>query len=193
MTLSFQAHNARDVHSAGVKHSIVVRAFHWGSAVILAGMYALAWTAGAIGPGQLGVRLFDLHRSFGVVLIALVVLRLVWRLTHPLPPLPETVTSWERIVSSMVQALLYGGMILMPLLGLAASDMAGDTIRIFGLVTLPSVMPMDQDLSDFIFEVHGWVAIGLLGFIGLHVLGALRHHFVLKDAVLVRMVGGKTP
>lgn len=67
--------------------------------------------------------------------------------------------------------------------------MAGDTIRIFGFVTLPSVMPMDQDTSDALFEVHGWVAIGLLGLIGLHVLGALRHHFVLKDAVLVRMIG----
>lgn len=114
MTLSFEARDRRGGRSSDASHSIVVRAFHWGSAVILVCMYGLAWTASAMGAGQIGVGLIDLHRSLGIVLIGLVTLRIVWRLTHPLPPLPESVTSWERMLSGLVQGLLYGGMILMP-------------------------------------------------------------------------------
>lgn len=192
MSGNFEVRDVRGGRYDGASHSIVVRAFHWGSALVLVCMYGLAWTASAISPGQIGVDLINLHRSLGVVLIGLVTLRIVWRLTHPLPPLPQSVTSWERVLSGVVQGLLYGGMVLMPLLGLVASDMAGDTIRIFGFLTLPSVMPMDQDTSDALFEVHGWVAIGLLALISLHVLGALRHHFVLKDSVLIRMIGANS-
>ena len=164
------------------------RAFHWASAALLLVMFALAWAFGALGPGATGAALVNLHRSVGVVLLAVVALRLAWRLAHPLPPLPASVAPWERRLAGGVQALLYAGLLAMPLIGWAASDMAGDTVRVFGLAALPSVWPMDEDRSDLLFAVHGWVATALLALAALHVAGALRHRLVKRDGVLERML-----
>ena len=166
----------------------VTRAFHWLSAALVAAMFLLAWSAGWSGPGPLGIRLVNLHRSIGVVLFLTVLARLAWRLTHPLPPLPGSVGRWERGAAGLVQSLLYAGLLAMPLLGWAASDSAGDTVRVFGLFALPSLLPMDEGRADLLFALHGRVAIAILGLIGLHVAGALRHYFVEKDGVLQRML-----
>ncbi len=164
------------------------RAFHWASAALLAAMFGLAWSFNALGPGATGASLVTLHRSVGVALFALVALRLAWRATHPLPPLPAHVTPWERRLAGGVQAALYAGLLAMPAIGWAASDMAGDTVRVFGLFALPSVWPMDEGWSDRLFAVHGWVATALLALVALHVAGALRHRLVKRDGVLERML-----
>lgn len=151
-------------------------------------MFLFAWGVNLSGPGPLGIRLVELHRSFGVVLFVTIVARLAWRVTHPLPPLPIPLAGPERWVAATVQGLLYAGLLTMPLLGWAASDSAGDTVRVFGLFTLPSLLPLDETRADLLFAVHGWVAIGILGLVALHVAGALRHRFVEDDRVLERML-----
>ena len=170
------------------RFSATARAFHWASAALVAAMFTLAWTFGALGPGALGASLVNLHRSVGVTLFALVAARLAWRLAHPLPPLPPDTAPWERRLARSVQVLLYAALLAMPAIGWAASDMAGDTVRVFGLLALPSVLPMDEDRSDLLFAVHGWVATALLALVALHVAGALRHRFLKRDGVLERML-----
>ena len=167
---------------------VATRAFHWLTAALVLAMFLLAWGIGWAGPGDLGLRLVDLHRSVGVTLFAVVVLRLAWRLAHPLPALPDHVETWERALAGTVQAALYAGLLAMPVLGWAASDTAGDTVRVFGVFALPSLLPMDEDRSDLLFAIHGWVATGLLCLVALHVAGALRHRFVKRDGVLERML-----
>lgn len=164
------------------------RAFHWLTVGLVTIMFGLAWGVGWAGPGAAGSRLVDLHRSFGVVLFVTVLARLGWRLIHPLPSLPGHVPRWERRLAAAVQALLYAGLLAMPLIGWAASDRAGDTVRIFGILALPSVLPMDETRGDLLFAVHGWIAIAILNLVALHVAGALRHRFIKDDGVLERMV-----
>lgn len=174
--------------SQSTRLPVVTRAFHWITAALVTAMFLLAWGAEWGGPGTVGIRLIELHRSVGVVLFLTVVARLTWRLTHPLPPLPDHVDQWERWLASTVQALLYMGLLAMPLLGWTASDSAGDSVRVFGLFTLPSVLPMAEDRSDLLFAVHGWTAIALLTLVALHVAGALKHRLVHNDGVLERMI-----
>lgn len=161
------------------------RVFHWLTVALVALMFALILTAEQLGPGESGAALVDLHRSVGLTLLVVVLARLAWRLAHPLPPTERP--AWERLLAGGVQAALYVCVIAMPLLGWAASEAAGDTIRLYGIATLPGILPMDEDLSDQLFTLHGWVAIVLLCLIGLHAAGALRHRFVLRDGVFERM------
>lgn len=163
-----------------------LRMFHWITAGLLLAMFLLAWTFDWMGPGDLGATLVDMHRSLGLLLLAVVVLRLGWRLTHPLVPLPDTHPRWERLLASAVQACLYVSLLAMPLLGLSASALSGDAIRVFG-VTLPDAFTMNEDGSDRLFEIHGVLARILLGLVALHVAGALRHHFLRRHGLLGRM------
>ena len=165
------------------------RAFHWATAASLVAMFASIWTAGALGSGPGGATLVNLHRSIGLTLLGLVIARLGWRLAHPLPPLPAgTTPGWERWLARGVQAGLYAALLAMPPPGWAASATAGDTVRLFGLA-LPHVLAMDETSSDRLFAAHGTVATALLVLVALHVAGALRHRFVLRDGVAERMVG----
>jgi cytochrome b561 len=110
------------------------------------------------------------------------------RLSHPFAPSKIHAPVWEHRLAATVQFLLYASLLAMPLLGWAASDTAGDTVHVFGIVTLPSLLTMDEDRSNLLFNIHGWVATGLLTCAALHVLGALRHRFVLRDKVLEPML-----
>ncbi|GGE08956.1 cytochrome b [Aureimonas endophytica] len=163
-----------------------IRRFHWLTVLLLAAMFALAWSFDWLGASDLGAALVDWHRSIGIALFALVLLRLLWRATHRIDPVPGGAPRWERALAALVQGGLYLGLLVMPVLGWTASALSGDTIRLFGFA-LPDVLPMDEDLSDRLFALHGTLAWLLLGLVALHVAGALRHHFVKRDGLLNRM------
>ncbi|WP_062015174.1 cytochrome b [Aureimonas sp. AU4] len=163
-----------------------LRRFHWATVALLVVMFALAWTFDALGPSPVSATLVDLHRSFGLLILAVVALRLLWRLTHRVEPLAGAAPRWERWLASGVQAALYLALLAMPLVGWLASAMAGDTVRLFGLA-LPDFVPMNEDRSDRLFEFHGFLGWVILALAALHVLGALRHHFLKRDGLLNRM------
>ncbi|WP_182083962.1 cytochrome b [Aureimonas sp. ME7] len=165
---------------------LALRRLHWASAALLVAMFALAWTFEALGPSDLGAALVDWHRSFGLLLLAVVIARLVWRLTHKVEPIPPGIPAWERWLAAAVQGALYLLLVAMPLLGWAASAATGDVVRAFGL-PLPEILPMDEDLGDRLFQIHGTLAWVLLALVALHVAGAVRHHFVHRDGLLARM------
>jgi cytochrome b561 len=170
------------------RHPAMIRLFHWGTVMLLVVMFTLIWIAEWFGPGPQGTWLVALHRSVGVLLFFVVMIRLVWRLTHPLASAEIPTAVWEHRLATTVQVLLYASLLAMPLLGWIASDTAGDTVRVFGLATLPSFLGMDEDRSNLLFTIHGWVATGLLALAAMHVIGALRHRYVLRDQVLDRML-----
>ena len=166
----------------------VTRAFHWATVGLVASMFTLIWAAYLSGSGPLGSWLVNLHRSVGVTLFFVVVARLMWRITHIYPPLPSSVPSATQWLAGGVHLALYAGLLAMPLIGWIASDMAGDTVRIFGIFTMPSVFSMNEGRSGVLFVIHGWVATTLLIAMTLHILGAMRHHFILRDGVASRML-----
>ncbi len=169
----------------------VTRALHWGSALLLATAFGLAWTFSALGPGGLSARLVGAHRSVGLSILLLATLRLAWRAVAPLPPLPRATARWDRRAARVVQAALYICLLAMPVLGWFGSGANADTVSFLGVLPLPDLTGPDQDLADRVFLVHQVVGYVILGLTTLHVAGALRHHLVKRDGVLLRMLTGR--
>jgi cytochrome b561 len=114
--------------------------------------------------------------------------RLVWRLCHSVPPAADDLPQWQHRSAEATHALLYVLLFALPITGWANASARGWTIELFGLVTLPRIMPTGAPLGLEIGDIHGWIAYGLLGLVGLHVAAALYHHFWLRDRVLSRML-----
>ena len=171
---------------------LALRLAHWTVAVLLLAVFALAWALDRVGAGPLGAALVNAHRSLGLTLLAVMTLRLAWRLTRRLPLLPASVAPWERRLAGTVQALLYAALLAQPLVGWAASLLAGDRVRLFG-IALPDWLAMDEEGGEALFAWHERIAWVILALVALHVAGALRHRFVKRDGVFQRisLAGGR--
>ncbi|MCX7115512.1 MAG: cytochrome b [Gammaproteobacteria bacterium] len=132
---------------------------------------------------------FMLHKSFGLTILVLMILRLIHIHRAGRPDLPGTVACWEIMLSRVVQYSLYLSLILMPLCGWVMSTAADHSPVYFNLVTLPFpwVSP-DKALSDWMFQAHRTLAFVIIGLLCLHILGALKHHWFDKDGVLKNML-----
>lgn len=142
--------------------------------------------------------LTQLHKSIGLAILMLSVARLGWRLVNPAPPLAP-MPRWETIAARGSHALLYVLMIGTPLIGWAmtSSSPLGLPINWFGLFEWPllpvlSDMPRETkgEVVRELRELHTWAAYMLLALAGLHVVAALRHHFLLRNDTLRRMIPG---
>ena len=161
----------------------------------------LHWTIAALIVANLAVGFFQeswlkgtmpLHKSIGLTVLGLSVVRLGWRLAHRPPPLPATVRPWEKGLAHLTHWLFYALMILMPLSGWVFTS-AGSRkypTTFFGLFTVPPIVGQDKALGDTVAERHGQMAWILLALIVLHVAGALKHRFVDRDRTLARMAPG---
>ena len=115
-------------------------------------------------------------------------MRLAWRLRHPPPPLPAGLPAWERAAARVTHALFYLLLLVQPLIGFLQSNAANFPVVAWGVLPLPALIGSDEALGETLILVHENVARVLLGLIVLHVAAALRHHFLLKDDVLRRML-----
>ena len=167
---------------------ITTRALHWTTAALAAGSFGTAWLFNALGPSSTAARLVEVHRSIGLCILLVTVARVLWRATHPLPPVTSAL--WERWLAGIVQALLYLALLAMPMIGWLGSNAQGDTVAFLGMVPLPDLVHADQDLGDRLFALHAWLGYAILALLTLHIAGALRHRFIKKDGVLQRMTTG---
>jgi len=122
-----------------------------------------------------------------VLLFALVVIRLAWRLTHP-PPLLDDLPAWQRIASGTVHRLLYAILLIQPIIGWWGTSAFGAPINVFWLFELPPLVSKDELAAKQILAWHGIVGITLSAIVAIHISAALFHHFVRRDEVLRRML-----
>ena len=162
-------------------------ALHWIIGLAILVQFALGWWMVDIPKDPPGVRAgwFNLHKSIGLTLAAFVVLRLVWRATHPAPPLPGTLPYLQRAAAAATHWLLYACMLVMPLSGYLGSSFTKYPIKYFGH-TLPHwgwEWPAGKALASAIHLGAAWTLAGLLA---LHIAGAL-WHLLRRDGVFSRM------
>lgn len=182
-------------------YSTVAMVLHWAIAIAIVGLIAAGtWMADAIKVPEtqgLAFSVYQWHKSLGLAVLVLSVLRLAWRFVKPPPPLPASMPGWERTLAGVSHTAFYVLMIGMPLLGWAmvsASPLGLPTI-VFGLFEWPHI-PFLADLEDkkpvedALKTAHMAGGYLLAGLLVLHVGAALKHHFVSRDDVLARMVPG---
>lgn len=166
----------------------VSQAFHWTSALLLVAIGALGLYMEDLPNAPDKIRLYALHKSLGITLLALVVLRLAWRLARPVPAPSPALSIRIRRAAAAVHWGLYALMLGVPLAGWVMNSAAGYPLQWFGLFNLPAIAPAREALADLAGELHelGFWLLALLA-TG-HVLGALYHHLFLGDDTLQRML-----
>ena len=161
---------------------------HWlvAACVLLTAPVAIAMTRVAEGPAQ--DTLYNLHKSLGVLILVLMVLRLINRLAvGALAPEAE-IEPWQKTVSSIVHTSLYVLLLAMPVVGYIANSAYGAATPFFGLFQLPAIIGKNEALATQLFTLHRWVGWLVILVVLMHVSAALYHHFIRGDAVLKRML-----
>lgn len=131
-----------------------------------------------------------LHKSLGLTVLGLTVVRLSWRLTHRPPALPAEMPGWERSLAHLTHISFYALMLILPMSGWIFSSAGEYPLNWFGLFDVPKFGVTKQDpITGIAHEAHELLGFLMLGLVVLHVAAALRHHFILKDRVLARMLG----
>lgn len=178
------------IRNDGRRYGLAAMGFHWLVAALILATIAIAWYMTGLPLSPEKIKVYNLHKSIGVTILALAVLRLLWRLVSPAPPLPGGMAAWERRAAHASHVALYGLLFAQPVIGILHSNAASFPVVVFGLFTLPAAIGPDAELKKLLEAVHGWLGWGFLGLICLHAAAALRHHFLLKDDILRRMLPG---
>ena len=132
------------------------------------------------------------HRSIGMAILAAMVLRMLWRLRHPSPPLPPGLKPVEAFLAHATHGLLYVAFVAMPLAGYLNTAAAGHPLSLFGLVTLPPPIAENQRLAQIAIALHLVGQFAVYGFVALHVAAALMHGIFRRDGVFSRMLPART-
>lgn len=167
----------------------VAKAFHWIMALMWIGVFALGKLS-ADGPDWLNPNhvLTAWHKGIAATILALVFFRLAWRLTHPAPALPETMSALMKKAAHAGHVLLYVlALIALPLSGWYFSSVAGRPVYLAGLFELPAIAGADQAFRATAREIHENLAFICLLLVLGHIAVALKHHFVDRDDILSRM------
>jgi len=170
-------------------YTLTARILHWITAALVLIMVPIGVAMANADFGGAQDTLYHLHRSIGVLLLPIVVIRLIYRLRNPAPPLPADIPWIQQLAAHMTHWGLYTLLIVQPVVGWIATSAYRAPIKVFWLFELPPIWPVDQPYSEKMFGVHRLIGIVLALLICMHIGAALYHHFVRKDDVLMRMVG----
>jgi cytochrome b561 len=172
-----------------VSYDRVARAVHWLVAALAVIVISLGWAIGGA-PRNTLTRdlLLLLHRSVGQTILTAMVFRAGWRWRHPAPPLPSGLARLELTLAHSTHFLLYLIFIVMPLAGYVGEAAAGHAVNLFGIVSIPPLLPENNRLWQVAIAVHLVGQYFVYFFVTLHVAGALLHGIVWRDGVLERML-----
>ena len=177
--------------TAATGYTPVAKLLHWAVLALLVAQYTVAWTMPHIGRNTKPETLINLHFSFGVLILAVAIVRLAWRWTHGEPVPLDGIPPWQVTSARVVHGLLYVLLLVIPVLGWMNASYRGFDVNVFGLFTLPRLMTARAPGFGWTGDAHAIVSYYvLLTVIGLHVLAALYHALIRRDRVLARMLPG---
>jgi cytochrome b561 len=170
------------------RYSAVAKAFHWIIAALIVTQFTLAWMADDLPLGAHKLALLARHKSFGMTVLMLAILRLLWRLKNPPPALPPGMTPLERRLARASHAAFYFLLFAMPMTGWLMSSAKNYSVSWFSLFTWPNLIGKNEAAFDLLRSTHDTLSVVLFSIALLHILAALKHHFWNKDDVLLRML-----
>lgn len=161
---------------------------HWLLALGLVGTFALGFYMEGLSLSPSKLKLYSWHKWAGISLLALAVLRLAWRMSHPAPALPASMGAWARLAAHVGHWALYGLMLLIPFSGWLMSSAQGFSVMWFGIVPLPDLVSRDAALGGILKNIHVTLNYVLLAAVTGHVGAALYHQFIKRDSIMARML-----
>lgn len=173
------------IKSTEQTYGLVARALHWSIAVLIILMIASGYAAGEVLPKAVVI---PLHKSTGIIVLGLSIIRLAWWAMDCVRPGDAELT-WEKWPSRLAKWALAGLALAVPVSGWLMSSAADKAITLYGLATVPMLLAPDKELAHTLGEVHETLGSIIAIILAVHVVGALRHHYVLKDQILSRMLG----
>ncbi len=169
------------------RYGSVAQALHWVIAGLVVAQLALGKIADDLPAGLDRLILLARHKSVGITILALAVIRLAWRLIDR-PPAPPPMPRWQFLASRLTHAAFYLLLFAMPLSGWLMSSAGNHPVSWFGLAQLPDLVAPDAGLKDLLEDVHETLAKTLVALAIVHILAALKHQFVNRDGLLMRML-----
>jgi cytochrome b561 len=176
------------IQEAPARYTAVALALHWIIAALIVVQFTLAWSADDLPLGMHKLALLARHKSFGMTVLMLAVLRLAWRLFNPAPPLPAGMSKIESFLARATHSAFYVLLFAMPLTGLFMSSAKNYSVSWFGLFTWPNLIAPNERWFEVLKSTHDLLSYVLFAVAILHILAALKHHFWNKDDVLLRML-----
>jgi cytochrome b561 len=161
---------------------------HWLVAACVLTTAPVAIAMKQVSPGATQDSLYIFHKSLGILILILVILRLINRLVVGAPAPEPGIARWQKAASSATHGLLYVFLVVMPIVGYVANSAYGAPTPFFGLFELPPIVPQNEPLSKQLFTLHRWAGILLIVIVLMHIAAALYHHFIRGDNVLRRML-----
>ena len=175
------------LRSDHTRWSTAAKTFHWLMALLILGNGAFAFWMDGLKPSLQKINMFALHKSIGLTVLALFLLRVLWRAIDRRPadmPAPR----WQHLAAKAVHGCLYLLIAAIPLSGWAFNSAHGFPLQYFKQFNLPALVEKNPELSDILGTVHVYLFWFLLLVLVAHVGGALKHHFIDRDDTLRRML-----
>lgn len=162
-------------------------ALHWLVGALVAAALTIGWIMADMHTSPTKLEMFSWHKWIGITVLALFFVRLLWRLSHPAPPLLP-MAAWQHYAAQAAHGMLYALLLVQPLTGWLYSSASGHSVVYLGLLPLPDLIAKNPALAPSLKDVHEACAWLLVTFIALHALAALKHHYVDRDDSLRRML-----
>jgi cytochrome b561 len=169
------------------RYGAVAQLFHWVIVVLIITQFVLAERAEGLSPvAKIGV--LGTHKSVGITILILAVLRLTWRLFNPVPPLPPGTPRWQELAAHASHFLLYALLFIQPVVGWLMSSARAFSVSWWGLVQLPDLIQPNKVAFERLRDWHQAIAYTLAAIALIHIAAAIKHHFFDRDDVLRRML-----
>ncbi|SAL57663.1 cytochrome B561 [Caballeronia cordobensis] len=173
-------------HSQSYVYSPVARVLHWLIAGLILAQFIIGWTMPDVHRDTLPTGEIAWHLSVGAAIVAAMVLRIIWRVTHA--PEPAKLSPTLMFASKATHLLLYGLLLAVPLAGWANASARGWMVNLFGMLPFPALAAKGSSVGMALGDIHSVLAWVLFAVIALHIAAAFFHRFVLRDSVLRRML-----
>jgi cytochrome b561 len=167
---------------------VLSKALHWIIVLLIINQWWIAERADDLPNGLAKLQTLAWHKSFGITVLMLAIVRLVWRWFNPVPSLEGVAKPWERVLASISHVLLYALIFALPLTGWMMSSARNFPVSWFKLFQLPDLVAPSQATFDQMLDLHHLLFKVLVGVALLHVAGALKHHVIDRNEVLKRML-----
>lgn len=172
------------------RYGTVARALHWTIALLILALIPLGWYISGLDYYDPAYRWApSLHRSTGLLVLVLALVRIAWALLDRAPPLAASLKPWERLGAKFGHRVLYLMTVLIPVSGYLVSTADGHPVQVFGLFELPALLAVDEAVAEVFDSAHVLFAWGTLAVVVVHAAAALKHQLIDRDGTLSRMAG----